>query len=105
MQGGAPRLQSHNFLTGEGVDIIFRLSLVFGRTFRIASVIGFQRELLFVSRRYGVNQLLFRELRKVDARKRKMFAFGHRKSSDSRLAVAIAGYKDLFWGLRHQIPR
>ena len=68
MRGGAPRLQSHNFLTGEGVDIFFCLSLVFGGTFHIASVIGFQRELLFVGRRYGVNQLLFRELRKVNAR-------------------------------------
>lgn len=60
--GGTPRFQSHNFLTGEGVDIFFCFSLVFKGAFCIAFVIGFQRELLFVSRRYGVDQLFFREL-------------------------------------------
>lgn len=62
MRGGTPRFQSHNFLTGEGVDIFFCFSLVFKGAFCIAFVIGFQRELLFVSRRYGVDQLFFREL-------------------------------------------
>ncbi len=47
----------------------------------------------------------FRELRKFHARKRRMITFGHRKSSDSRFVVAIAGCTDLFWVLRHQIPR
>ena len=103
MRGGTPRFQSHNFPTGEGIDIFFCFSLVFKGAFCIAFVIGFQRELLFVSRRYGVDQLFFREL--IDAQKRRMFTFGYRKSSDSRFVVAIAGCADLFWALRHQIPR